>query len=516
MLHRSQQRARLQEGECTGTHAELVRDAEVRSLQGIGCEDEQGAEKCRQDLAQPVRAHCDQAGMLSAPWDVLPQGLHGTLQKVSECETEVATLTKMAEHQEVEYRTLQEECRLEVQQAKSKSLALSRSAQLARCLQAERDEAICRAAEHEAEATMLRKAVINSEVEQRSLRKLRQDDLTELREASHERLALGALKEQLKAMQLERDEAVRRVSGYEAELQALRQAVEHARDIQSSKMADACQSENIELQETKLELARVSQELASSRAEVWQLRSKSDEWRDRCEHLLAEDSRNSRKTEEQHVDRRDSEFGDALYRCLRERVALLEFVTELLTELQLLFKGNAIEAYSDKLESGERERGRSHSEHRHRGCFACVGACPAGCVRRRSPSRRRETRELLASLEAEVSFSLEELTSQIDFVRDTAKEGVQILGLPVSVEHNLGEPCRHSVLQACLRWVETERRRREVGIPRRRQLSPAVDWAAELARYQTAGRALRTHSGHLAALRRVLRASRSDNRGCKG
>eukprot|EP00930_Biecheleria_cincta_P095678 TRINITY_DN8761_c1_g1_i1.p1 TRINITY_DN8761_c1_g1~~TRINITY_DN8761_c1_g1_i1.p1 ORF type:complete len:540 (+),score=112.54 TRINITY_DN8761_c1_g1_i1:31-1650(+) len=362
-------------------------------------------------------------------------------------------------------------------------------------------------------------------------------------------LALERSQDLIDALQRDRDEAVRRADEQEVEVNRLVIRVERAEAGHRAALEER-QHELSDVQRLRREHRDALDQLASLRAEVAQSRHESEDMRSRLERMVTdqrqqidelEEAGNRAERELQERSTRSSDVETALYTCLQERTALLQFLVDLLTALQTLFydptpfarlrlpqqgsqsqspppagAGAAgwIQSSGGAAQQG-RQRSRCYSrEHRHSGCYACgptgphpghtgwtqrTGASPEPGLKE-AASGAEDLRDLCASLEAEIAQASQSFSDQVQRVVLEAEQSARAVNAAPQ------QPSLQQQFRACAAWVEQERRRREKqGLPPDRAV-PAVDWSEERARYQTTTRSMETKFAQLAKLRRLLQA----------
>jgi len=333
------------------------------------------------------------------------------------------------------------------------ALALERSQDHIEALQRERDEALRRAADQEAEV-------------------LRLTMLVERSEAGH----CALLEERKREL---------------AELQRLRREHREARDQAAALRAEVQQTKS-SADETRQRLERM---LAEQREHIEAL----EEANGVAEHELQDKSTQS------------TDMEIALFSSLLERTALLQFMVDLLSALQTLFYDPTpfcrLRLRSSSPPPGGRSR-RSASRdswhrHQHAGCYACgpgdLAPMPTPQALKdigTSISGGDDLRELCTALEAEIAQASQAFSAQVQRVLAEAEQSARAVGAASPGQ----------MLRACKSWVEQEKRRKEKqGLPGDRAL-PSVDWGEERAQYLTTTRAMEAKFAQLTKLRRLLQA----------
>jgi len=258
------------------------------------------------------------------------------------------------------------------------------------------------------------------------------------------------------------------------------------------------------------QLAALRAEAHQSRANSEEVRARFDRLlTDQREQIEALEQRTNREVAEQSG--RTEELGGTLYACLQERMLLLQFLVDVLKTAQAVFN-DAPSAGSAPLRSPSvpsRTRSRSCScerGHRHSGCYAC------GTSVKQRREGIADLRELVLSLESEIHEMSQEYAMLLQRVSSEAELSSRVLG-PVSTlgDYRAGflagdAPDPRSVMRTCLAWADQEHHRKERhGLPPDTPI-PCINWAEERERYQAATRSLQTKFNQLAKLRRVLRA----------
>eukprot|EP00931_Biecheleriopsis_adriatica_P093638 TRINITY_DN67367_c0_g1_i1.p1 TRINITY_DN67367_c0_g1~~TRINITY_DN67367_c0_g1_i1.p1 ORF type:complete len:539 (+),score=113.27 TRINITY_DN67367_c0_g1_i1:50-1618(+) len=339
-------------------------------------------------------------------------------------------------------------------------------------------------------------------------------------------LALERSQDHIDVLQRERDDALRRAADNETEALRLSMLVEKIEATHSA-LLDERQRELADVQRLRREHREAMEQLATLRSEAHQSRQSSEEMRSRFERMISEQRQQVESLEESNAqaerelqDRstRSSDTETALYSCLQERTALLQFVVDLLTALQTLFYDPTPFA---SLQSGSRAASPSRAgpcgarsasrdlRHRHAGCYACGGgsrepATPA-CMPQAIEKRMKEVagvddlRDLCSALEDEIAQASQAFSSQVQRVLAEAEQSAR------AINSSAQQPPQQQ-LRACATWVEQERRRKEKqGLPPDRAV-PSVDWNEERAHYQSTTRAMETKFAQLSKLRRLLQA----------
>lgn len=348
-------------------------------------------------------------------------------------------------------------------------------------------------------------------------------------------LALEKSQERIDALQRERDEARRHAADQEAEVVKLTMLLERTESEQRALLEER-QRELTEHQRSRREHREALEQVAALRSESHQSRSSSEEWRARLERLLQEqrqqiealeEAGNRSQKELSERTRSSSELGDALVVCLQERASLLHFVVDLLSALQALFYDPTPFASLRLVASGRQVKGAGpHGAPGPHGPYGPHGQPSSTAARARSASRERlysrntnaaelasiqggavldsgaaeDVRELVSSLEAEISDASQEFSAQVQRIIAEAELASRTIGL-LRREHGEGDA---GVQSACAAWLEQERRRRDkLGLPKNCPV-PCIDWAEERAQYHMTTRSMETKFAQLHKLKRLL------------
>lgn len=258
--------------------------------------------------------------------------------------------------------------------------------------------------------------------------------------------------------------------------------------------------------------------------EVNQTRGNSEEKRQRFERIISEQREQIEALQEanglaerelQDRGTQSSDMETALFSCLQERTALLQFMVDLLSALQTLFY-DPTPFTRLRLRSpsptpggancaGRRRAASRETWHRHSGCYACASSdwVPAAgqpldrSLKDLQVSGSEDLKELCSALEGEIAQASQAFSAQVQRVLAEAEQSARA----VSTVHQPGQQMR-----ACGAWVEQEKRRKEKqGLPADRAV-PSVDWGEERAQYLTTTRAMETKFAQLIKLRRLLQA----------
>jgi len=335
-------------------------------------------------------------------------------------------------------------------------------------------------------------------------------------------LALERSQDHIEALQRERDEALRKAAEQEAEVLRLTMLVERS-EAGHCALLEERQRELSDVQRLRREHREAREQLVALRAEVSQTRGNSEEKRQRFERMIAEQREQIEALQEanglaeRELQDRGSQSSDmetALFSCLQERTALLQFMVDLLSALQTLFYDptpfTRLRLRSPSPTPGgancaQRRRTASSERHRHSGCYACASSDwvpTAGQPLERSlkdlqVSGSEDLKELCSALEGEIAQASQAFSAQVQRVLAEAEQSARA----VSTVHQPGQQMR-----ACGAWVEQEKRRKEKqGLPADRAV-PSVDWAEERAQYLSTTRAMETKFAQLIKLRRLLQA----------
>eukprot|EP00933_Yihiella_yeosuensis_P015971 TRINITY_DN13790_c0_g1_i2.p1 TRINITY_DN13790_c0_g1~~TRINITY_DN13790_c0_g1_i2.p1 ORF type:complete len:512 (+),score=92.89 TRINITY_DN13790_c0_g1_i2:160-1695(+) len=333
-------------------------------------------------------------------------------------------------------------------------------------------------------------------------------------------LALERSQDHIDSLQRERDDALRRAADQEAEVLRLTMLVERS-EAGHVAMLDERQRELSDVQRLRQEHREALEQISRLRSEVHASKSSSEEMRHRLERILNEQRQqidsleevNARHERELHErSTRTTDVETALYACLQERTALLQFMVDLLTALQTLFYDPTPFARlrlnspprQDRHGAGSGSRARSHSREGHRARSGCV-ACTSGDEGNRVANHGSDDlRELITALESEIASASQQLSAQVQRVVAEAEQSARAAGAAQAQP----QPAQQ-MLRACAAWVEQERRRREKqGLPADRPV-PSVDWSEERSQYQAATRVMETKFAQLAKLKRLLTARHS-------
>jgi len=337
-------------------------------------------------------------------------------------------------------------------------------------------------------------------------------------------LALERSQDLIDALQRDRDEAVRRADEQEVEVNRLVIRVERAEAGHRAAIEER-QHELSDAQRLRREHRDALDQLASLKAEVTQSRHDSEDMRTRLERMVTdqrqqidelEEAGNRAERELQERSTRSSDVETALYTCLQERTALLQFPVDLLTALQTFFYdptpfarlqlphseshspprvGAGVAGWADRSGGGAPQPPRQRSR-----CYSKDHRASAEPGLKEVASGAEDLRDLCASLEAEIAQASQSLSDQVQRVVLEAEQSARAVNAAPQ------QPSLQQQLRACAAWVEQERRRREKqGLPPDRAV-PAVDWSEERARYQTTTRSMETKFAQLAKLRRLLQA----------
>jgi len=378
----------------------------------------------------------------------------------------------------------------------------------------------------------------------------RDSALTQALERSQDRIEL--LKRERDEASALRDQACSRVASQEAEMKRITALMERS-EAEQRRLAQERQREVDELRHEAAELERSRREQKEAhdqftllQAEARQSRATSEEWRARFERLMKDQRLHIESLEESgkrtmrdlsDQTRHAVEFGEALYTCLHERAALLDFVVDLLTALQSLFYNptpfTSLEAWvqqqalAGRRSSGSRGRStsaeRQHS-HRHSGCYAC--RWNEKSARLSELRGEADLQELVVALRSEIGAASKEYSMQVQRIASEAEKNAQILGISRNsgAAVDAGAPAGtkssdHGVFRTCLEWISEDRRRREVQGAPADSLAPFVDWAEERSQYKAATHAMETKFEQLSKLKKVLHAQqqgavRKGSKGC--
>merc|ERR1712129_138252 len=341
----------------------------------------------------------------------------------------------------------------------------------------------------------------------------------------------------------DKEAEVRHLTRLVDRLQAERSAMEEDRQRERDRS-------QIEAQRLERERLEALEEAAAVRTEAQHLRARSETLRSRLEMTLSEQrqqlerlgglgNRISRDFGEQSS--RASGLSEALYSCLQERTTIIHFLVDALMSLQSILcdpaligpsglvargsprtprrststtttirqGGRAIQRCSSA--SGTAQRGSSASArerspgcscerwHRHSGCSFCGGSrTPAPSGRRLGPPRAVAaedsgeglTSELVAAARDGYGGLARKLAAEAD---RSARISSVVQGVDPTSD---GQPSQEDVQNACQAWVEQVR-------VRRRSFEPYVDWADERAKCQSLTVSLETRLRRLARLRQL-------------
>ncbi|CAL1132566.1 unnamed protein product [Cladocopium goreaui] len=344
-------------------------------------------------------------------------------------------------------------------------------------------------------------------------------------------LALERSQDHIEALQRERDEAQRKAAEQEAEVLRLTMLVERSEARRSANMLASAWSlskflrrELTEVQRLRRENREARDQLVALRTEVNQTRGNSEEKRQRFERIISEQREQIEALQEanglaerelQDRGTQSSDMETALFSCLQERTALLQFMVDLLSALQTLFY-DPTPFTRLRLRSpsptpggancaGRRRAASRETWHRHSGCYACASSdwVPAAgqpldrSLKDLQVSGSDDLKELCSALEGEIAQASQAFSAQVQRVLAEAEQSARA----VSTVHQPGQQMR-----ACGAWVEQEKRRKEKqGLPADRAV-PSVDWGEERAQYLTTTRAMETKFAQLIKLRRLLQA----------
>lgn len=336
-------------------------------------------------------------------------------------------------------------------------------------------------------------------------------------------LALERSQDHIEALQRERDEAQRKAAEQEAEVLRLTMLVERS-EAGHCALLEERQRELTEVQRLRREHREAREQLVALRTEVNQTRGSSEEKRQRFERIISEQREQIEALQEanglaerelQDRGTQSSDMETALFSCLQERTALLQFMVDLLSALQTLFY-DPTPFTRLRLRSpsptpggancaGRRRAASRETWHRHSGCYACASSdwVPAAgqpldrSLKDLQVSGSEDLKELCSALESEIAQASQAFSAQVQRVLAEAEQSARA----VSTVHQPGQQMR-----ACGAWVEQEKRRKEKqGLPADRAV-PSVDWGEERAQYLTTTRAMETKFGQLIKLRRLLQA----------
>lgn len=404
------------------------------------------------------------------------------------------------------------------------ALALKESHEQIHALQRERDSALHRASQQEAEVARLTLHMKRGETEHRALADENQQQLIELQQLRH---------------------------GHQEYVERLAAANMHERD---RAVSDAKQHHVAELAELRRGHQEYVDKLARLKSEVEDSRSKSVESRSHLQRLISDqkeqiaalhDASSCASRELAQQSSRASEFSELLFAVLRERVYLLRFVMEVLSALQTLFynptplalitprsEAPSVPAHAsaaqvgtkpkrtrstERLRTNSVERLRANSIHKHTGCFACSAAKE----RSQSPGARRassrptegrqddaaELRRLTAlAIEAEMAEASERCTAQIQRVKGEAERSAALVGCSGTSPRR--EVYEMDARRAVNAWAEQERNWKECGSYGSRS-APRLDWEGELKEYREATGAMDAKFTQLSKLMRACGPRRS-------
>lgn len=336
-------------------------------------------------------------------------------------------------------------------------------------------------------------------------------------------LALERSQDHIEALQRERDEAQRKAAEQEAEVLRLTMLVERS-EAGHCALLEERQRELTEVQRLRRENREARDQLVALRTEVNQTRGNSEEKRQRFERIISEQREQIEALQEanglaerelQDRGTQSSDMETALFSCLQERTALLQFMVDLLSALQTLFY-DPTPFTRLRLRSpsptpggancaGRRRAASRETWHRHSGCYACASSdwVPAAgqpldrSLKDLQVSGSEDLKELCSALEGEIAQASQAFSAQVQRVLAEAEQSARA----VSTVHQPGQQMR-----ACGAWVEQEKRRKEKqGLPADRAV-PSVDWGEERAQYLTTTRAMETKFAQLIKLRRLLQA----------
>lgn len=300
-----------------------------------------------------------------------------------------------------------------------------------------------------------------------------------------------------------------------------------------------------EVQRLRQEQREALGEVERLRVEAAKARAGSEEWRKRCEQLLAEQKAKMSALEDvstrvsfdlSHQNTVADEASRALCSFAHERASLLYFIVDLLQAIHALFytapgtsgsRSTSPKRFRATRRSGSTPRaGRSSSTERKKlnrklslpqcllplegssdrtGGYSPVSGSSSSVGLRGSTASiaggSAELRDVMASIEHEISFSADELAQLIHRVSEEARLAKRL------VDNNTAEDpiSDHGAVQRlCSAWMEQERSRRErLGLPTD-SLRPIVDWGMERARYQATTQAMDAKFAQLDKLRRIM------------
>eukprot|EP00747_Dinoflagellata_sp_TGD_P164239 gnl/TRDRNA2_/TRDRNA2_183888_c0_seq1.p1 gnl/TRDRNA2_/TRDRNA2_183888_c0~~gnl/TRDRNA2_/TRDRNA2_183888_c0_seq1.p1 ORF type:complete len:603 (-),score=87.19 gnl/TRDRNA2_/TRDRNA2_183888_c0_seq1:64-1785(-) len=350
---------------------------------------------------------------------------------------------------------------------------------------------------------------------------------------------------------------------WEGEAGRLAGLVEHS-EAQQRMLTEEKQTALNDLQKARREHRDALEQIAALTADLHQSRLASEDCRSSFERLVSdqrhqievlEDTSRIATCDLEKYNHRASEFGEALFTCLYERTALLQFLVDLLTALQSLFydptpfvkastlSGN-VSSLSIPIQSQSITKARPRSASAERGCGPRQNGCsvcgsippvapggialyqsgprpPCRDIQARGAARNvncmdwreglQELRELIRSLEGEISEASNHFSTQAKRMIDEAEKSSQALGLQrcndvsgSTLASLADRPTDWSAMRVSNAWVEQERERRiKQGVPTE-SLAPRVDWVEERAAYQATTKSMETKFAQLAKLKRVL------------
>lgn len=323
-------------------------------------------------------------------------------------------------------------------------------------------------------------------------------------------LALERSQDHIEALQRERDEAQRKAAEQEAEVLRLTMLVERS-EAGHCALLEERQRELTEVQRLRREHREAREQLVALRTEVSQTRGSSEEKRQRFERIISEQREQIEALQEanglaerelQDRGTQSSDMETALFSCLQERTALLQFMVDLLSALQTLFY-DPTPFTRLRLRSPSPTPGGANCAGRRRAASRETWHRPAAgqpldrSLKDLQVSGSEDLKELCSALESEIAQASQAFSAQVQRVLAEAEQSARA----VSTVHQPGQQMR-----ACGAWVEQEKRRKEKqGLPADRAV-PSVDWGEERAQYLTTTRAMETKFGQLIKLRRLLQA----------
>lgn len=227
-----------------------------------------------------------------------------------------------------------------------------------------------------------------------------------------------------------------------------------------------------------------------------------------------EDSSNRASREVAEHNGRVTEFVECLFSVLLERVGMQQFVVDLLSSIQSLFYDPTpfVTTQPDfvppkRTRNGNQMRPRSASVDRYgRGLGGGGGSLYRSYdtleLAKHTQSRAEwregigDLRELISSLEREVSEASHEYSLMVQRIVGELERSVRVVGV-------FGvRPTDRDALEVCNSWVESERKRRARSGDD--EWNSRIDWVEERSQFHAATRVMEVKFAQLAKLKRVL------------